>query len=197
MHRMSNDPSQAAPGRKTVLNVGCGAETAHPIHPMFRTPQWRQIRLDIDAGAKPDIVADMIDMWMVEADSVDAVHSSHNLEHLFAHEVPRALREFYRVLKPGGLLLLAVPDLMAIAEAVVAGKLEQPIYTSPAGPICAVDSLYGHRGWIARGQVFMAHKTGFTAETIAQKLAAAGYARVKATREPEHFNLWAIGYKPS
>jgi predicted SAM-dependent methyltransferase len=32
--------------------------------------------------------------------SVDAVVSSHNMEHLYPHEVPLALAEFVRVLKP-------------------------------------------------------------------------------------------------
>ena len=31
-------------------------------------------------------------------------------------------------------------------------------------PICAIDILFGHRGYIARGNHFMVHKTGFTAE---------------------------------
>ena len=43
--------------------------------------------------------------------SVDAVFSSHNIEHLYPHEVPLALKEFMRVLKPDGFVLMTCPDL--------------------------------------------------------------------------------------
>jgi predicted SAM-dependent methyltransferase len=50
-------------------------------------------------------------MMPVATGSVDAIWSSHNLEHLQRHEVPLALREFFTVLKPQGLLLLELPNL--------------------------------------------------------------------------------------
>jgi predicted SAM-dependent methyltransferase len=40
-------------------------------------------------------------MKAVASESVDAIFSSHNIEHLYPHEVPVALAEFIRVLKPG------------------------------------------------------------------------------------------------
>ena len=43
--------------------------------------------------------------------SVDFVFSSHLLEHLYIDEAARLLREIYRVLKAGGLVRIAVPDL--------------------------------------------------------------------------------------
>jgi predicted SAM-dependent methyltransferase len=55
-------------------------------------PRRRQeLRLDIDASVAPDIVATMTDMSRVADASVDAVFSSHNIEHLDPHEVPVAL----------------------------------------------------------------------------------------------------------
>jgi hypothetical protein len=39
----------------------------------------------------------------------------------------------------------------------------------------------------------MAHKTGFTAATLAQKLQAAGFQKVQVERE--NLNLWAMAYK--
>lgn len=62
--------------------------------------------------------------------SVDAVYSSHMLEHLDRDEAVAFLREVRRVLRPGGVLRLAVPDLAALvaryqatgdADALVAG----------------------------------------------------------------------------
>jgi predicted SAM-dependent methyltransferase len=181
--------------QKTVLNVGCGSEKAHPIHKMFRNEQWREIRLDIDPLVKPDIVASITDMKVVESGSVDAVHSSHNLEHLFWHEVPVALKEFHRVLRPGGFVFLAMPDIESVAAAIVEGKMEQQLYKSPAGPIMAVDILYGFRKAIAGGHHFMAHKTGFTAATLKAKLEQAGFKRVKVDRDVKNYALSAGGWK--
>ena len=77
------------------------------------------------------------------AASVDAIWSAHNLEHLSAHEVPLALNEFLRVLKPGGWALITFPDLQQVAEFIVADKLEDVAYESPAGPITPLDCVFG------------------------------------------------------
>src|SRR5713101_5596186 len=124
---------------KTVLHVGCGPNVAHKLHPTFHTAQRHELRLDIDAEHQPDIVADIMDMSVVGSGSVDAIWSSHNLEHLYSHEVPVALNEFYRVLKPGGFALITLPDLQKVAAYIAQGRLEDVLYESPAGPIFAID----------------------------------------------------------
>jgi SAM-dependent methyltransferase len=45
--------------------------------------------------------------------SLDAVYASHLLEHLYADEARKLLRECFRVLRPGGVLRMVVPDLRA------------------------------------------------------------------------------------
>ena len=190
-----SDPVESPAATRTVLHVGCGPYNPNKLHPAFRKAGWREVRVDINPAVKPDIVASMLAMPMVAADSVDGVWSSHNVEHLYAHEVPVALREFARVLKPGGVVLLTLPDLQAVAELIVADKLDEPAYVSPAGPIAPLDMLYGHRPQIAMGNVFMAHRTGFTARTLSQLLTSAGFAQIKVERG-KSFDLWAVGYKP-
>ena len=180
---------------RTVLHVGCGPPNPQKLHPTFRAAGWKEVRLDIDPGVKPDIVADIVDMSPVATASVHAVWSSHNVEHLYAHQVPTALGEFHRVLQPGGFALITLPDLQAVCRYIAEDKLEDVLYQSPAGPIHPIDVVYGHRPSIGRGNRFMVHRTGFTASTLGAKLARAGFRPVRVKRRD--FNLWAVGYKPA
>jgi hypothetical protein len=186
--------SITAGARKRVLHVGCGSNRPGKLHPSFNADGWQEIRLDIDAEVQPDIVACITDMRQVAEASVEAIWSSHNLEHLYAHEVPLALKEFWRVLKPDGFVLITLPDLQAAAEYVARGQLEEVIYVSPAGPVSALDMCYGFRPALATGNRFMAHKTGFTAATLRQKLVDRGFVDVRVERE--NLALWAIGHRP-
>ena len=70
---------------KTILHVGCGRA---PLPAHFRSPEWREIRYDIDPAVQPDLVGSMTEMAELRDASVDAIWSSHNLEHLLPHEVP-------------------------------------------------------------------------------------------------------------
>lgn len=161
---------------------------------IFKEPGWKELRLDINPAVQPDIVASITDMPKVATESVDGIWSSHNLEHLYPHEVQSALREFYRVLKSGGFALIAVPDIQSVAERVASDKLEEVLYVSPAGPISPIDILYGLRTALANGNLFMAHNTGFTATTLGNALMAAGFIKVSVKRD-EHYNLWATAEK--
>ena len=118
---------------KTFLHVGCGHLNKSSCLG-FNNDNWKEIRLDIDKNVNPDIVGTLTDMKSVETGSVDAVYSSHNIEHIFPHEVPIALREFYRVLKEDGIVVITCPDIQTAGEAVAQDKLLEPLYDSPMGP---------------------------------------------------------------
>ncbi len=179
--------------KKKVLHVGCGPANPETLHKTFHGDDWEELRLDINPAVEPDIVGSMTDMRVVADESVDAVWSSHNLEHLFAHEVHIALSEFCRVIKKDGFALITLPDVEAIAKEVVKGNLEGVLYQSPAGPISPIDVIWGHRSAIAAGNHYMAHKTGFNAATLREKLGAAGFHGGKI--ESRDFALWAVAYK--
>lgn len=186
--------AEAPTTQRTVLHVGCGMADPRKLPPAFFTPgAWQEVRLDIDPGVAPDIVATITDMAVVDSGSVDAVWSAHNLEHLFAHEVPMALAEFRRVLRPQGFALVTVPDLQRAAELVARDGLDLPAYISPAGPIAPLDMLFGHGAAIAAGNHFMAHRTGFTARTLEAALRRAGFAIVRVVRD-DSFALWATAF---
>ncbi len=187
------DIIKPAAGKKLVLHVGCSTYNPMKLHESFRTPEWHELRLDIDASVNPDIVADMTDLSMIPDHSVDAIWSSHNVEHLYPHVVPVALAEFFRIIKPMGHFLVTLPDIETVAGYVARGMLEDPIYDSPAGPICAIDILYGHRASMQRGNLFMAHKTAFTAKTLGLHLRDAGFCNILVTRTG--YDLWAKAFK--
>lgn len=177
-----------------VLHVGCGGYSPKSLHQAFRNDRWVEIRFDIDPNVAPDIIGSLTDMSAVDDQSVDAIWSSHNIEHLYYHEVAIALSEFFRVLKPGGLVLITLPDIQKVAEHVAAGSLEEPLYTvSNGAAIAAIDILYGWGARIAEGNYFMAHRTAFTAKTMQEKLFAAGFKDASVCREG--FDLWAKAYK--
>jgi len=176
---------------KRVLSAGSGPASARQLHPAFRTDCWQEVRLDIDPYVKPDIVGSVTDMSkLIPSQSFDSVWSSHSLEHLYAHEVPAALTEFRRILKPGGFALITSPDVESIASMVLEYGLDHVAYTSPMGPITPHDMPYGHTASIQRGSTFMAHNTGFTCASLGQHLLDAGFPVVLAKRE--RFELWAL-----
>lgn len=187
---------EAVPGQRSFLHVGCGGSTKEHAAPGFRGDDWREIRLDMDANVAPDIVASMTDMSVVPNAALDAIYSSHNIEHLYAHEVPLAFAEFYRVLKPDGFLVLTCPDLRSICDLVAQDKLDAPAYLTVSGePIAPLDVLYGHRRVMAEGNLFMAHRYGFTQRTLMEAAKAAGFRIGHSLQRPAAFDLWLLAFK--
>jgi predicted SAM-dependent methyltransferase len=179
------------PGRQ-LLHVGCGPATKARTCPGFQSDDWNEIRLDIDPAAAPDVVCSILDMAPVPDAGVDAVFSSHNIEHLYPHEVELALAEFLRVLKPDGFLLLTCPDLQSVCQLVAEDKLTESAYSSPSGPIAPLDILYGHRPQLAAGNLYMAHHSGFTLNTLMQACKNAGFRSVIGAREDYNLRVFAL-----
>jgi SAM-dependent methyltransferase len=181
---------------KTFLHVGCGHGKKTNTTRAFSGPDWRELRLDIDEGVQPDIVGTITDMRAVENESVDAVFSSHNIEHLYPHEVPQALAEFLRVLRPEGFAIITCPDLQSVAELIAKDKLAEEAYHSPAGPITPLDILYGHLSAMAAGNLFMAHHCGFTETVLNATLLGCGFGSLGSVRRPAPaFDLWVAASK--
>jgi predicted SAM-dependent methyltransferase len=192
--RPSGATNTAAPPR-IVLNLGCGYPLRQRLHSTFREPGWHEIRHDIAADSCPDLVCPIVGLEGIADASVDAIWSSHNLAHLYRHEVPGALNAFCRVLRPGGLLMAAALDLQQIAGFIAADGLDDEIYRSPSGPITPLDMIYGHTGSIGQGSAYMAHRSGFTATTLGQLLVAAGFVDIAIVRTD--FELTARASAPT
>lgn len=165
-------------GPRTVLSVGSGPD---------QLSQWidqgyEVTRLDIDPRTEPDIVGSMTELG--EIGPFDAVYCSHSLEHLYPHEVGVALQEFHRVLKPGGVALVLVPDLEGV-----------PATDEVLDESCGLTGLHLYYGdaRLIKDQPYMAHHSGFVQKTLSDAMEAAGFK--VTTQRMSMFNLLGIGLK--
>ena len=88
----------------TTLDVGCGIK---PYEKTFFAGATKYIGMDyLTDRSTPDVVGSATDIPLGDA-SFDTVVSTEVLEHV--PDPLKALREMYRVLKPGGYLILSTP----------------------------------------------------------------------------------------
>jgi hypothetical protein len=179
------------------LHVGSGRHRKPQTIRAFQGPEWQEVSLDIDESVKPDIVDKLPELAQVESNGFDAVYSSHSIEHLYPHEVPVALKAFLRVLNENGVAVIRCPDLQTIGHSIAAGEIDKPLYVSGMGPVSALDMLYGFRPSMANGNLYMAHHTGFTAKTLGDACAEAGFSGVFCLRKKDTRELWCVATKAS
>ena len=164
--KLSASVHSALAGR--VLHVGCGNSK---LDSWF--DNYEEVRLDISDDHDPDIVASMVDMG--DIGTYDAISCNHSLEHLHPSDVDRALREFVRVLKPGGIAFVYVPDLEGVLPN------DDIMYMSAAGPITGHDMYYGYAPYVSTNE-HMAHKSGFTKERLLKVMEKVGFRKVITDR---------------
>lgn len=85
------------------LDVGCGPWKAYDhFIGVDNFDEWGGM------DWRPDVISDADDLSLFAAESLDYVYSSHLLEHI--EEPAKVLEEWWRVLRPGGHLVLYLPD---------------------------------------------------------------------------------------
>jgi len=100
------------------------------------------------------------------------------------------------VMKHDGFFVVTCPDLQSVCKLIAEDKLTEAAYTSPAGPIAPIDILYGLRSSMAQGNLYMAHRCGFTQKVLTATLQAAGFKAVATmARAHPYFDLWAVASK--
>jgi predicted SAM-dependent methyltransferase len=123
--------------------------------------------------------ADVSHLPMYGDGTVDLIYASHVLEHFGRQQYPVVLREWYRLLRPGGVLRLGVPDFAAVA----ALYYEQGL----------VDGLTGLVGLVSGGQRDASdyHKMIFDEALLGQALLEAGFSAFRRWdwRSTEHAQI--------
>jgi predicted SAM-dependent methyltransferase/ADP-heptose:LPS heptosyltransferase len=90
------------------LDIGCGPQKTFPH---FIGVDNNKDAALFNLPAHPDImIDDAADLSMFASQSMDFVFSSHLLEHFPYEDVPKVLKEWFRVLKPNRHLVLYLPD---------------------------------------------------------------------------------------
>ena len=72
--------------------------------------------IDILPAVGPDIVGDVTNLAELCDCSAEIIYACHVFEHIPKPQVLNTLREWRRVLRPGGILRMSVPDFMVLAE---------------------------------------------------------------------------------
>ena len=167
------------PGKKLVLHL-INANSKLPKS--FDPAQWQEVTASKEMESA-DVPLDICGLAAVADESCDAIWNVASLCYLQAHEVVPVLKECFRILRPSGSLMLNLPDLQRVGQSLAQGKLEHELYRSPAGPITAIDLLFGHRASLRDGYQHLQVRTGFVAGTIVHKLTPLGFGEVEVTRE--------------
>tara|TARA_R110002012_G_scaffold282422_1_gene472136 strand:+ start:4106 stop:4648 length:543 start_codon:yes stop_codon:yes gene_type:complete len=129
------------------INMGCG---------------WRDFGKDwvhIDSGEYDHLdYVSIIDLQQFDNNSVDLIYASHVIEYFDRQEIPSLLKEWRRVLKPGGILRIAVPNFLEISR----------LYTEEKYPLDRfVGLLYGRMNM---GKQKIYHKTTYDFESLRKVL---------------------------
>lgn len=127
------------------------------------------INVDILEERNPDIVCDVSKLDFAKDNEYDLVRASHVLEHFGFEEISQVLAEWRRVLRPGGYLVISVPNYRALCWCVILKpsrlELEEHIYKNGwINGIFALDLPPPFR-----------HKTVFTYRSLVNLLNRSGF----------------------
>ncbi|HLC77866.1 MAG TPA: methyltransferase domain-containing protein [Candidatus Nanoarchaeia archaeon] len=144
------------------LNLGCG---------------WRDFGRDwihIDGGIYPHVEHHEITKLPYEDKSVDLIYASHVFEYFDREDGKKVLEEWYRVLKEGGILRVAVPDFEIMANLYSAKKFPLKNFLGP---------LYGRMKMGAKGPneenaPIIYHKTIYDFDDLRELLAKIGFRNI-------------------
>ncbi len=160
---------------KIGINAGSGQR------PFTSTPEvawynWDCQTVELDGKTyEPDQLCDLKEVWPTCDESADYIVLHHVIEHEGCGEAQHYQREAYRVLKPRGSLLVFVPDMRALAQAWLVGKMGTQLYMT---------NVYG----AFHGDDHDRHRWGFDRASLASWF---GPVSVSTWSEVKDFN-WRV-----
>jgi len=168
--RALNNFKQSINGEGIKLNLGCGGKTMEGY-----------VNVDIFPGEKVDKVFDLDDIPYAD-NSISAINSEHSLEHVGWDRSNKALHEWYRVLQPGGELLLKMPDLEQCCKKYI---------ETPVSDIVKKDwykyTIYGiQRSQSGEPDEAQTHISGYSKDELANLLTGIGFVIDYC----EHYDGW-------
>ncbi len=139
------------------LNLGCGKR----IIPGFIHIDWADF-------PHIDYIHDIRTLPMFDDQSVDLIYSSHTIEYFDRDEVIAILTEWQRVLKHGGRLRLAVPDIEGLVK----------VYNKHQKLEMILGPLYGKMSVKGR-EDFVYHRTIYDFNSLKDVLLRSGFESVR------------------
>jgi predicted SAM-dependent methyltransferase len=136
--------------------------------------------LNIVPGPHVDFVGDCQTLTQFADNSVERIYASHVYEHLGHEQLDPALREAKRVLMPGGLIQISVPDLATSARIILDPKSTWREHYFVQGLI------YG-----LQEDAYDFHKIGLTGKLLGAFLEHAGFADVRRVKAFGIFSDWS------
>lgn len=132
----------------------------------------------IDAVDYPhvDHVATIDNLSFIPDNSVQVIYNCHVLEHFKRKEVERVLREWFRILKPEGVLRISVPDFAKLSELYQRyGKLDM-----------VIGALFGRGDYL-----YNIHYNVFDFNSLSEALKKVGFNNVQRYdwRSTEHADM--------
>ena len=143
------------------LNVGCGGRKV----PGFTGVDAVAERTAAEIVARADNIP-------LPDQSVEEIMAIHLWEHFFRWECDTVIAEWKRLLKPGGVLTLELPNLKKCCENILSGRMEGGKHPDQL-------SYWGLYGDPRKGDQFMAHRWGWTPESLKSFLAEHGFTKIK------------------
>lgn len=156
------------------LNLGCGDKILDGF-----------VNVDVveaRAGRKPDVICDLHRLHPFADNSADEVMAIHVVEHFWRWEVAGILREWLRVLKPGGRMVLECPNLLSAAQELLADPKQRARHDQAGQRSMWV--FYGDPAW---RDPLMIHRWGYTPESLTELMQEVGLANVR--QEPAQYKL--------
>ncbi len=161
---------------KLLLNLGCG----NKLYPA--SEGWLNVDIvepkDIPEGVK-FLAADLKNIWQLDQ-VADEVHAYHVCEHFYREELPGVLKEWLRVLKPGGKLCVEQPDILKCAANLLAG------YHCNSPGVLHNLGILGFYGDGKPDAPYMSHKWGWMPDTLGNELARAGFVNISHVPAKTH-----------